>query len=68
MSDVQARLLASGLALIAGAILCSEPQHAGLGNGTVLIAAVLFAVEYVRSQLPDTPTRAGTSAPTDPAP
>ena len=68
MSDVQARLLASGLGLIAGAILCLEPLHVGLGNGVVLISGVLFVVEYIRSQLPDGRTRAETGTTPDPPP
>jgi hypothetical protein len=68
VSDVQARLLASGLGLIAGAILCLEPQHVGLGRGIVLIASVLFVVEYIRSQLPDGRTRAEPPATPDSPP
>jgi uncharacterized membrane protein YgaE (UPF0421/DUF939 family) len=53
MNNVQARLLAASLALIAGAILfASRPDEPFLRSGVLIIAAVLFVVEYVRTQLP----------------
>ena len=53
MSNVQARLIAASLALVAGAILfASRPDEPFLRTGVLIIAAVLFIVEYVRTQLP----------------
>jgi hypothetical protein len=52
VTNLQARLLASALALIAGAILSHHSRHevrvAGLW--ATVIAGVLFCVEYVRAQ------------------
>jgi hypothetical protein len=54
VSNVQARLIASSLALIAGSILwLATPQEASLGPGAMIVAGVLFAVEYIRTQLPE---------------
>jgi hypothetical protein len=53
MSNVQARLIASGLALVAGAILAAARlPDTFLGTGVLYVAGVLFVVEYVRTQLP----------------
>lgn len=55
MRGVEARLIASGLALIAGVILYSvggSPSKESWGQLMLLAAAVLFGVEYVRSQWP----------------
>jgi hypothetical protein len=58
MSNVQARLLAASLALIAGAILNLTRHDVPLfRDGVLFIAAVLFVVEYVRIQLPGSEAR-----------
>lgn len=54
VTNVQARLISSGLALVAGAILfAAHPQEPFLSTGVLIIAGVLFIVEYVRTQLPN---------------
>ena len=55
MRGVEARLIASALALIAGAILYTvggTTVKENLGQLVFFAAAVLFCVEYVRSQWP----------------
>lgn len=53
MSNLQARLIAVSLALIAGAILCAtRPDDPSQRSTVLVIAAVLFVVEYIRAQLP----------------
>ena len=53
MTDAQCRLIAAALALVAGAVLClARPTDPSVGPGLMIIAGVLFAVEYVRTQLP----------------
>jgi len=59
VTNLQARLIAAGLALIAGAIFAASRPDDPSQRGTILlVAAVLFVVEYVRSQLPAAETRA----------
>ena len=53
MTNVQARLIAASLALIAGAILfAARPEEPFLRWGVLAVAGVLFTIEYVRTQLP----------------
>ena len=55
MRSVEARLIASALALVAGAILYSvggTKAKEDFGQFMLIAAAVLFCVEYVRSQWP----------------
>jgi hypothetical protein len=53
VSNVQARLIASGLGLVAGAILCTTNNvQVNTGLGVLIISAGLFVVEYVRAQKP----------------
>jgi hypothetical protein len=53
VSDVQARLIAAALALVAGAIFSlARPQQESLGNSVMIVAGVLFVVEYLRAQPP----------------
>ena len=50
MTNVQARLIASALALVAGAVLrLAAPNESG-GPAILILAGVLFVVEYVRAQ------------------
>jgi len=55
MRGVEARLIASGLALIAGAVLYTvggTKAKEDFGQFMLIVVAVLFGVEYVRSQWP----------------
>ena len=53
MTNVQARLIAASLALVAGAILfVASPDQVLIKDGFLFVAIVLFIVEYVRIQLP----------------
>jgi hypothetical protein len=53
VSNVQARLIASALGLVAGAILCTTSNvHASTGLGVLIVSAGLFVVEYIRAQKP----------------
>jgi hypothetical protein len=54
MTNLQARLIASAIALMAGAIASLSTKHeiAVLGFWITIIAVVVFAVEYVRAQKP----------------
>jgi hypothetical protein len=53
MTDTQARLIASALVLVAGAVLWGPSPSAG--QWVMLLAGILFVVEYVRTQLPAGP-------------
>ena len=58
MSNVQARLIASSLALVAGAILyAGRPDDPFWGKTVLMAAGILFVVEYVRTQVPPSDVR-----------
>ena len=51
MTNIQVRLIASALGLIAGAIISTtERVDVNVGLAIVIICGVLFLVEYFRSQ------------------
>lgn len=53
MTDAQARLIAAALALIAGAVLAFVlPHDRPFNNPLLIVAGILFMVEYVRTQWP----------------
>jgi hypothetical protein len=51
MTNLQTRLIASALGMLAGAILCStERVDVNVGLTLLILSATLFAVNYYRSQ------------------
>ncbi len=51
MTNPQVRLLASSIAMIAGALAASTDNlNINLGITIILVSGVLFLVEYIRSQ------------------
>jgi uncharacterized membrane protein len=51
MSNMQTRLMAAAIALLAGAILCTSDQvNINVGLAILIVSAALFAVEYFRMQ------------------
>jgi hypothetical protein len=51
MNNPQVRLLASAIAMIAGALAASTDNlNVNVGITIILVSSVLFLVEYVRSQ------------------
>jgi ABC-type Mn2+/Zn2+ transport system permease subunit len=51
MNNQQVRLLASAIAMIAGALAASTYNlNVNVGITIILVSSVLFLVEYVRSQ------------------
>ena len=53
MTNLQARLIASALGLMAGAILCTTDRvDINVGLAILIVSAVLFVVEYFRIQKP----------------
>ena len=51
MNNQQVRLLASAIAMIAGALAASTDNlNVNVGVTIILVSSVLFLVEYVRSQ------------------
>lgn len=50
MSNVQARLLSSSLALIAGALAASTDNlHVNIGIAIILVSGAVLVAEYIRS-------------------
>jgi hypothetical protein len=51
MTTTIGRLIASAIALVAGAIACStENLNVNVGISLIVVASVLFVVDYIRSQ------------------
>ena len=51
MTNVQARLLAAAIAMLAGAVAAStENLDVNVGITIIFVSGVLFLVEYIRSQ------------------
>jgi hypothetical protein len=51
MSNLQSRLIASTLGMLSGAILCTTDHvDVNIGLAILIVSAVLFIVEYFRSQ------------------
>lgn len=51
MTNVQVRLLASAIALLAGALAASTDNlNANMGIAIILVSGAMFVAEYVRSQ------------------
>jgi hypothetical protein len=65
VSNVQARLIASGLALVAAAIFVHAQPQSSAGPGVAFLAGALFVVEYVRASIPDGGRRAEPGAAAD---
>jgi hypothetical protein len=58
VSNVQARLIASSLALVAAAIFWHAQPQISAGPGAAFLAGALFVVEYIRASIPDRGHRA----------
>lgn len=51
MTNVQARLLAAAIAMLAGAVAASTDNlDVNVGLAIILVSACLFVAEYIRSQ------------------
>ncbi len=51
LTNTQARLIGSAIALVAGALMANSSNlNINLSIATILIAGILFLIEYVRSQ------------------
>jgi hypothetical protein len=51
VTNVQARLIAAAIALLAGAIAASTSNlDVSVGIGIIFVSGVIFIAEYVRSQ------------------
>ena len=51
MTNVQARLLAAAIAMLAGAVAASTDNlDVNVGMTIIFVSGVLFLVEYIRSQ------------------
>ncbi len=51
MTNVQARLLAAAIAMLAGAVAASTDNlDVNVGITIIFVSGVLFLVEYIRSQ------------------
>ena len=51
MTNQQARLIGTAIALLGGAVAATaENLHINVGIAVILVAGVLFLAEYVRSQ------------------
>jgi hypothetical protein len=58
VSNVQARLIASSVALVAAAIFVHAQPQSSAGPGAAFLAGALFVVGYVRASIPDRGQRA----------
>ncbi len=65
MSNAQARLIASGLALVAAAIFVHARPDTSAALWAMALGLVLFVVEYGRANVPDRGSRAEPGAAAD---